>query len=481
MDISSWKDQAKQALASNTGAQDAIALLGDRQVENLDWEVNLYLGILYGQIGQLNLAVQCLRQSLGQNQRNPDAIFFLGCFHALQFPGFHKSWAIRRDHAKSALRLVENTSEAATWPQLKLCLEMLATAATYVGPSEDAEFAYRWLIKIDPANADHYANLSQLRANDDLEEAVALIDTAQAINPAVGNRTDIEFSRKVLSDGARRKTIARAKYPTTQEMRQDLKAVIRSTLLNGLQKERFIDKGTRLFTLGSCFAREIAVRLIERGYQADFFEVVEHINSSFANRSMVDWALGQCMGQSRERLDELFASLNITPENLRARLAAANVFVYTLGVAPAFFDRQSGEFVMPSNSTLGSRAFAEMYDFRTTTVQQNLDNLEYIVSHVKALNPDVKIVLTVSPVPLKTTFEFKSAIQADCISKSTLRVVAHEFVTKNPEVIYWPSFEIVRWLGGHVGPYYGNDDDAALHVGDDVVKAITDSFIEHFS
>lgn len=41
MDISSWKDQAKQALAGNTGAQDAIALLGDRQVENLDWEVNL--------------------------------------------------------------------------------------------------------------------------------------------------------------------------------------------------------------------------------------------------------------------------------------------------------------------------------------------------------------------------------------------------------------------------------------------------------
>ncbi|MBE0630605.1 MAG: GSCFA domain-containing protein, partial [Burkholderia vietnamiensis] len=66
-------------------------------------------------------------------------------------------------------------------------------------------------------------------------------------------------------------------------------------------------------------------------------------------------------------------------------------------------------------------------------------------------------------------------------SKSTLRVVAHEFVTSNPDVIYWPSFEIVRWLGGHVGPFYGNDDDAALHVGDHVVKAITDSFIEHFS
>jgi hypothetical protein len=148
-----------------------------------------------------------------------------------------------------------------------------------------------------------------------------------------------------------------------------------------------------------------AVRLIERGYQADFFEVVEHINSSFANRKMVDRALGQCTGQSKERLDELFASSS--PRRLPVRLAAAKVFVHTLGVAPAFFDRQSGEFVMPSSSALGSRAFAEMYDFRTTTVGQNLDNLDYIVANIKALNPDVKVVLTVSPVPLKTTFEFK--------------------------------------------------------------------------
>ena len=100
---------------------------------------------------------------------------------------------------------------------------------------------------------------------------------------------------------------------------------------------------------------------------------------------------------------------------------------------------------------------------------------------MRALNPNVKIVITVSPVPLKTTFEFKSAMQADCISKSTLRVVAHEFVTKHPDVVYWPSFEVVRWLGGHVGPYYGTDDDSALHIGDDVVKAITDLFIEHYS
>jgi tetratricopeptide (TPR) repeat protein len=358
---------------------------------------------------------------------------------------------------------------------------MLATAATYVGPAEDAEYAYRWLIKIDPDNAAHYASLSQLRAEDDLEEAVKLLDKAQSINPNITNKNEAEFSRKALSNGSRRAPVARAKYPTSNEMRGDLTSTIRNTLLRDIAKESFIAKNTRFFTLGSCFAREIAIRLAERGYQADFFEVVEHINSSFANRSMVDWAFDRCTGQAKTRLDELFASLNITPQGLKARWAVADVFIYTLGVAPAFFDRQSGEFVMPTNSALGSRAFAELFDFRTTTVQENLENLEYIISHIKSLNPQVRIVITVSPVPLKTTFEFKSAMQADCVSKSTLRVVAHEFVSKHPEIIYWPSFEVVRWIGGHVGPFYGNDDDAALHVGDHVVKAITDLFIEHFS
>jgi len=59
----------------------------------------------------------------------------------------------------------------------------------------------------------------------------------------------------------------------------------------------------------------------------------------------------------------------------------------------------------------------------------------------------------VSPVPLKATFERLSPIIADCVSKSILRVAAHEFMSSaaGAGTIYWPSFEVFRWLGGHVG------------------------------
>jgi glycosyltransferase involved in cell wall biosynthesis len=479
-----WKAQAREAISANRGARESIAALGSEpNVDEADWETNLLLGILYGQLNDVETATRCLEISLAGNDRNADTVFFLGHFRALPFSQSNKRkyWAIRRDHAREALRLIEGTSHATSWPQLKPCLEMYATAAGAVGPTEEAEYAYRWLIRIDPEEAGHYAKLSQLRADDNLEEAVELLSKAQSINSAATPGREAEFSRAVLRNNSRRSPRARAKYPTTSEMSGDLRAAIQSTLIRDLPRQDFIRKDTKFFTIGSCFAAEIANRLLERGYVADFFQLSEHINSTFANRSMMDWALGQCNGQPRERLDELFLPRGVTPANLKARLAEAEVLIYTLGVAPAFFDRQSKAFAMPTDSSLGSRAFAELFDFRTTTVQENFDNLEYITTQIRALNPNVRFVITVSPVPLHATFEFKSAIQADCVSKSILRVVAHEFVTQYPDVVYWPSFEVVRWLGGHVGPFYGLDDGAAWHVGTDVVKTITDLFIDHFS
>ncbi len=98
-----------------------------------------------------------------------------------------------------------------------------------------------------------------------------------------------------------------------------------------------------------------------------------------------------------------------------------------------------------------------------------------------------KIVLTVSPVPISGTTEFGSAVVADCVSKSTLRVACHEVATfhQAEDVVYWPSFEIVRWLGPHYGPahplVYGADDDNTRHVSGWIVKIIIDLFLERFS
>lgn len=153
------------------------------------------------------------------------------------------------------------------------------------------------------------------------------------------------------------------------------------------------------------------------------------------------------------------------------------------GRGAGVFRKGHAQFHHAQGSALNARALAERYEFRTTTVAENLENLDYIHARIRSFNvkPDLKFVITLSPVPLKGSFEFESAMYADCLSKSTLRVVAHEFIKTHGTVLYWPSFEIVKWLGAHIGPFYGVDDGASWHISEDLVHVITDLFIEHFS
>jgi hypothetical protein len=41
-------------------------------------------------------------------------------------------------------------------------------------------------------------------------------------------------------------------------------------------------------------------------------------------------------------------------------------------------------------------------------------------------------------------------MEADCLSKATLRVAVDQLVTSTPYCLYWPAFEIVRWLGSYI-------------------------------
>jgi hypothetical protein len=62
---------------------------------------------------------------------------------------------------------------------------------------------------------------------------------------------------------------------------------------------------------------------------------------------------------------------------------------------------------------------------------------------ITKLNPTIKIILTVSPVPLTATYKDQNVLISTVEAKSNLRAVAG-FVSKNrANVDYFPSFEII--------------------------------------
>lgn len=136
---------------------------------------------------------------------------------------------------------------------------------------------------------------------------------------------------------------------------------------------------------------------------------------------------------------------------------------------------------MPRAAATSAIHLARNCVFRTTTVAENVEQLTHILDAVKSINPKIKAVITVSPVPLNTTLEMPSPVIADCLSKSTLRLAAHEVSqASNDRVQYWPSFEIVRWLATHHGVVFGGEDGSSFHVNESVIEAIVDSFVDVF-
>ncbi|MDH5230297.1 MAG: GSCFA domain-containing protein [Gammaproteobacteria bacterium] len=270
------------------------------------------------------------------------------------------------------------------------------------------------------------------------------------------------------------------RWPVLKKSIQDIKYAATRYILPAVKEQPpMIKKGGKVVTFGSCFAGNIARVLREKGVDAVNITIGEYVNSTYANKCFVDWVVGNSITDSNEkRMQEL---LDQEQGYYKQKLREAEVIIITVGVAPCFFEKKTGVFVMPRASQINLKALSQLYINRNTTVLENVENLSHIVSILRQINSSVKIVVTLSPVPLAVTFERESVIEADCVSKSILRVAVDELVTQNSSVIYWPSFEIVRWLGAYNGNAYGEEDGTTVHVSESYIETIIELFLETYA
>jgi tetratricopeptide (TPR) repeat protein len=402
--------------------------------------------------------------------------------------GSHKKRAEARDLMLSILDEHPEIFDNPTDGNLNL-IRNAAVRCSHVGPFSKSIELFRKLAHASNKANDYYLLSEILTQGNFFEESVSSLEKAIALDPATydtpANRETLEIarSRQTTSKAATaRKKIGR--YPETRDFLGDFQNLVRNHIAVNLNGEsKFLDRDTRFFTMGSCFARNLAKSLRDRGYAAFHMEISEYINTTFANRVFVDWLSGADIDDAiRGRIVELLPP-QWSKENTLEIIRTSGVFILTLGVAPAFFDRETGDFVLPRPSALNSRVLAEKYLFRTTSVKENVDNVLYLINFIRSISPDIKIIVTVSPVPLVASFEYESAVQADCLSKSTMRLVAHEVVNNSniENILYWPSFEVFRWAGSNASNFYAADDGAAWHVSEDKVAGTIKAFVEMFS
>jgi len=236
--------------------------------------------------------------------------------------------------------------------------------------------------------------------------------------------------------------------------------------------------GTRIATFGSCFAANLAQALKRSGLEATNLLIEESINSPLANREFLAAVAAGESARHYDRIREAFGEQFIGQAH--ARLHNADVLVITLGVAPAMFHTNSGEFAfLVDHKELLRKQLLVM---RTPGVEELKEVLRAVIQLVRSINPGARLYFSISPVPLMGTIEMSHAVIADCISKSSLRAALHEALsTDRPrDVHYWSAFEIVRWLGAHTGlAVFGQDDRVSRHVSNWVVDLIVSRFARH--
>jgi tetratricopeptide (TPR) repeat protein len=369
---------------------------------------------------------------------------------------------VRREAHKNALWCLSRVQD---WTGL----DTLARLAIHRYP--EAPWGYR------------YQGEAQFRLGK-MKKAIASLQKAIEIDP------DFAEAKVVLETVLRRREIGRARvrgWPARQRAFAKPRELIEQYVLRGQPGEPFIRKNTVFMTLGSCFAENLARRLRDAGYSVNSEEIGEEINSTYANRYLLEWIEHGPRDPVTRRMEEFYGSP--LRERLKRYVEESEVFVLTLGLAPCFFEAEKGRFVFyPPQTEQGRTLLHANHVMRTTTVSENFRNLELVLASLRRMaKKPPTIVITVSPVPLSGTSELHSAVVADCVSKSTLRVACHEVMAEQDaaDLIYWPSFEIVRWLGTHFGPdqphVYGADDSNTRHVSSWVVKLIIDLFLERYS
>ncbi|SHJ05998.1 GSCFA family protein [Roseomonas rosea] len=128
---------------------------------------------------------------------------------------------------------------------------------------------------------------------------------------------------------------------------------------------------------------------------------------------------------------------------VRRMFLQAELLVFTLGLTEAWVSKEDGAVHPTCPGTICGRFDSARHGFHNFTFAEVMRDMEELLAALRQRNPALKVLLTVSPVPLTATAEDAHVLVATTHSKSVLRAVAGELSAAHDFVDYFPSYEIV--------------------------------------
>jgi hypothetical protein len=159
---------------------------------------------------------------------------------------------------------------------------------------------------------------------------------------------------------------------------------------------------------------------------------------------------------------------------VRRALEELDYFLFTLGLTECWVSRQDGAAYPVCPGTVAGRFDPEQHVFMNQTAEDVVADMTAFIGELRQINPQAKIILSVSPVPLAATAEDRHVLVATSYSKAVLRVAA-EVLSKLPNVFYFPAYEIITGAFTR-GMYFASDLRSIREEG---VRHVMDLFFRH--
>ncbi|SDF43801.1 GSCFA domain-containing protein [Sporomusa acidovorans] len=262
----------------------------------------------------------------------------------------------------------------------------------------------------------------------------------------------------------------------------------------------------KIFTIGSCFAREIEARLIQLGFdvpvgkfkvgQSEIAYAAPHLLNEYNAGTLLQriesifgkFVYNDSMGieERKQGFVDLFLHIHNKPVTLarlleRRRqidlvyqeLLDCDTIIITLGLIETWYDSKHCCYLNKAPGKTAVNLEPDRYYFHRMDVDDVFGRLKDAICLINAHSMK-KIILTVSPIPIEATFSNTNAIIANSFSKAVLRVVAQLLSESFDNVDYFPSYEIAI-SGGMI--YFGEDN---VHVTGEMVEQIVKHMLSNY-
>lgn len=245
-----------------------------------------------------------------------------------------------------------------------------------------------------------------------------------------------------------------------------------------------LEPGSTIFTIGSCFARNIEEHLHAAGFRIPTLDFSAP-RSEWPGRSNgilnkytpsgilqeLEWAAAAIDAPDAETVgralaepllhvgDEQYVDLELAgyePVSRERALSrrrelldlmrsafSADALIITLGLAEAWWDNARNQYMQQAPKGLWARRFPGRFSFKVLNFSDSYAMTRAAIDLILSRNPAARMLLTTSPVPIGVTLTEQDVIVSNTYAKSMLRTVCGEIAAIHPSVDYFPSYENV--------------------------------------